>query len=100
MDALAVAQEIGLLPGSGARTRAAGASPPPEPVVASVRRHMSAVVARGGNWAGWSATERAEYVRLVFRPYVAAEVMVSELATGGSAEPGAAAADRGLMGDS
>jgi hypothetical protein len=90
-DALAAAQATGLLPGFGGRTRAAGAAPPPEPVVASARRHLSAVAARGGNWAGWWAAERAEYVRLVFRPYVADDALVLELATSGRAEPGAAA---------
>ena len=91
VDALAAAQEAGRLPGFGGHTRPAGAAPPSEPIVASARRHVSAVAARGGNWAGWSADERAAYVRLVLRPYVADAALVSELATSSRAEPGAAA---------
>jgi hypothetical protein len=83
VEAFAAVQEAGLLPGSAAQTRAAlGAVAPPEPVIASVRRHLSAVAARGGNWGRWSLDERSDYVRLVFRPYVAEEPLVRELAGG------------------
>jgi len=81
MDAIVAAQEAELLPGNADRTRASFHSPPPlANVVASVRRHMAAVAAAGGNWDRWSPDERADYVRLVFRPYVAEESLVQELA--------------------
>ena len=81
MEAFAAAQEAGLLPGSADQTRASHrAAAPGEPVLTAVREHLSAVAARGGNWGRWSPGERAEYVRLVLRPYVADEAMVRELA--------------------
>ncbi|MDB5311322.1 MAG: hypothetical protein JWO38_5524 [Gemmataceae bacterium] len=97
MEALAAAQEAGLLPGSATQTLAAHrAAVPPEPVSASVRRHLSAVAARGGNWGRWSLDERADYVRLVFRPYVAEESLVREGAGAGQAEPAAAPDPAGM----
>jgi hypothetical protein len=81
MDAVVAAQEAGLLPGNADRTRASFRSPPPlANVVASVRRHVAAVAASRSNWHRWSLDERADYVRLVFRPYVAEESLVQELA--------------------
>jgi hypothetical protein len=65
-EAFANAQEAGLLPGSAGQTRVALRSMPPGPeVVASVHRHVAAL---RGNWEQWSPDERADYVRLVFRP--------------------------------
>src|SRR5262245_20492470 len=84
MAGFLAAQEDGRLPGSAAQTRAAWAQPPGPEVVASVRRHLAAIAAGRGNWGRWSPAERAEYVRLVFRPYVADEGLVQELA--GSAQ--------------
>ena len=80
MDGFTAAQEAGRLPGSVAQTRAVWALPPGAEVVASVRRHLAVVGTGGDNWGGWSPTERSEYVRLVFRPYVAEESLVRELA--------------------
>jgi hypothetical protein len=52
MEAFVAAQEAGLLPGDAAQTRASHrAMTPGTEVVASVRRHLVAVAARGGNWA-------------------------------------------------
>jgi hypothetical protein len=88
MAGYAAAQEAGLLQGNAEQTRAAQRSMPPGPeIIASVRRHLSAIMARGdhGNWFRWSPDERAEYVRLVFRPYVAEESLVRELAGAGTA---------------
>ncbi|MDY3558588.1 hypothetical protein R5W23_005709 [Gemmata sp. JC673] len=90
MAGFVAAQEAGRLPGSAERTRAAWAMPPTAEIVESVRRHLAATAA-GTRWGRWSADERAEYVRLVFRPYVAAEPTVRELAGHAQeAEPGAA----------
>ena len=89
MAGFAAALEAGRLPGSAEQYRAAWSLPPGPDVVASVRRHLAAA---GGNWSRWSPPERAEYVRLVFRPYVAEEPLVRELAgSAPDAEPGAAA---------
>ena len=91
MAGFVAAQEAGLLPGSAEQTRAVWAMPPGRELVASVRRHLAVVAAGRGNWSRWSPAERAEYVRLVFRPYVAEESVVQELAGSASdAEPGAA----------
>jgi hypothetical protein len=81
VDAVVTAQKAGLLPGNADRTRADFRSPPPfANVVASVRRHLVAVAASRSNSDRWSLDERADYVRLVFRPYVAEESLVQELA--------------------
>lgn len=81
MEAYAAAQEAGLLPGSAEQTRASHRTAAPGPqVVEAVRGHLSVVAARGGNWGQWSPDERADYVRLVLRPYVADEALVRELA--------------------
>ncbi len=94
MAGFVAAQEAGRLPGSPAQTRAAWAMPPGSEIVAAVRRHLAV---GGGNWPRWSPAERAEYVRLVFRPYAAPEELVQELAgSAPDAEPGAAA-DTGRM---
>jgi hypothetical protein len=91
MAGFVAAQESGRLPGSAEQTRAAWAMPPGAEVVASVRRHLATEASRG-NWSRWSPAERAEYVRLVFRPYVAAEPLVQELVgSAPDAEPSAAA---------
>jgi hypothetical protein len=84
MAGFVAAQEAGLLPGSPEQTRASWSQPPGAEVVASVRRHLSAVGRGRGNWGRWSPDERAGYVRLAFRPYVADERLVRELAGGAS----------------
>ena len=81
MASMVVAQEAGRFPGNPDQTRAAYRTlAPTAEVVVSVRGHVSVVAVRGGNWAQWSPAERADYVRLVFRPYVAEESLVRELA--------------------
>ncbi len=91
MDALVAAEAAGHFPRIGGLPGTADAvQSPPGPVVASARRYLSAVGARGGNWSRWSMAERADYVRLVFRPYVSDEALVAELA--GSGLPGTGAA--------
>ena len=84
MAGFVAAQEAGLLPGSPEQTRAGWSLPPGAEVIASVRRHLSGVARGRGNWCRWSPDERADYVRLVFRPYVADEELVRELAGGAS----------------
>jgi hypothetical protein len=85
------AQETGLLLGNAAQTVGAQhAGAPPEPVLASVRRHLSDVAGHAANRVRWSSRERSDYVRLVLRPYVAGESLVRELAEAGRAKPDAA----------
>jgi hypothetical protein len=92
MEAFVAAQEAGRLPGNAEQTRARFRSLlPGSEVVASVRRHLSAIASSGTNWDRWSPNERADYVRLVFRPYLAEESLVRQLAEAGIAEQGASA---------
>lgn len=82
MGAFVAVQEAGLLPGNADRNGAGFRSlVPGAVVVGSVRRHLAAIAARPGNWNRWSPDERADYVRLVFHPYVAEESLVQELAS-------------------
>lgn len=81
MRAYVAAQEAGLLPGDADRTREEFRSlAPTAEVIVSVRRRLAVIAAGCGNWDRWSPMERADYVRLVFRPYAAEESLVQELA--------------------
>ncbi|WP_020470677.1 hypothetical protein [Zavarzinella formosa] len=77
MESFANAQDAGLLPGNSERMRS---KHPDARVVACVRSHVAAIAAGEGNWPQWSADERANCVRELFRPYVADESLVRELA--------------------
>jgi hypothetical protein len=92
METFVAVQEARLLPGNADQTRARFRSPLPDSeVVASVRRHLSALAGSGTSWDRWSPDERADYIRVVFRPYVAEESLVRQLAEAGSAVQGAPA---------
>ena len=89
MTGFAAAQEAGRLPGSVTQTRAMWSLPPGPDIIASVRRHLALTADGRGNWPGWSPAERADFVRVVFRPLVAAESLVQELVLDASnAAPG------------
>lgn len=91
MTGFAAAQEAGRLPGNAEQTRAMWSLPPGPDIIASVRRHLSLAADGRGNWSGWSPAVRAEFVRVLFRPLVAAESLVQELVLNASdAAPGVA----------
>ncbi len=84
IESFITAQEAGLLPGfhasNAAQTRTYyGSLLPDEKIIASVRGHLSVIAAHRGNWSRWSPDERADYIRLVFRPFVAENTLVREM---------------------
>ncbi|VTS06056.1 hypothetical protein [Tuwongella immobilis] len=81
MEAMIAAQDAGHLPGNPQETRGRFQSRSPEShIIEAVRRHLAAIAGCGTNWDLWSTSERSEYIRLVFRPYLVDDALVDELA--------------------